>query len=379
MSSAPTNGSILIVGGGVAGRAAARALSRRGIGCTVIERGESVGRGMGVNLPGNAVRALAELGVPHDGPAIGVPVRRREYRNGRGRLLFAVDEDRFWRDVGRPVCARHGDLLDALALPESATLEFAHAVAARPTPAGVAVELAGAPSPRHVDFVIGADGVNSALRAAVAVDGPHPSSMSGSSWRFIGPDPGVDCWTAWSGREETFVLIPVGHGRVYGYAARTHGGNTGTDHSWLAQVAGRFPEPVGAAVAGALDGGELHHAPVAEVRLRRWHNGRLVLIGDAAHATGPVWAQGVAMALEDALVLGELLADTTAECWADVGPAFERLRRPRVEHIQAETERMSRLAALPGWMREVGAPVLGPKNYRAAYGPLRGVAIRPGA
>ncbi len=67
----------------------------------------------------------------------------------------------------------------------------------------------------------------------------------------------------------------------------------------------RIPEPVGAAVGQALETGQLQHASVDEVHLDRWHHGRLVLIGDAAHATGPVWAQGVAMALEDAVVLGE--------------------------------------------------------------------------
>ncbi len=166
---------------------------------------------------------------------------------------------------------------------------------------------------------IGADGVHSAMRQAVAADGLHPSSMTGSSWRFVSDNPGVDCWTVWSGRDATFLLIPVEERRVYGYAARTRGGDAGTEHSWLAHAAEGFPEPVGAAVARALQGGELHHGRVDEVRLEKWHNGRLVLIGDAAHATGPVWAQGVAMALEDALVLGELLALTlssTGPVWA---------------------------------------------------------------
>ncbi len=372
-------GSVLIVGGGIGGRAAARVLARRGLGCTIFERRESVGRGMGVNLPGNAVRALAELGVPDQALASGVPVRRREYRNGRGRLLFAVDDDRFWRDVGRPVCLRHGDLLDALALPGAAVLEHARAVAARPTPAGVEVELEGASSPRLFDFVIGADGVNSAMRQAIADDGLRPSSMTGSSWRFIADNPGVDCWTAWSGRDVTFLLIPVEEGRVYGYAARTRGGTTGADRSWLALTAAGFPDPVGVAVAQALDGGELFHAPIDEVRLERWSDAGLVLIGDAAHATGPVWAQGVAMALEDALVLGELLARTHAEHWTGVGAEFERVRRPRVDHVQSATDKMSRLAALPGWLRDVSAPILGPTNYRAAYAPLRTGVIGPGA
>jgi 2-polyprenyl-6-methoxyphenol hydroxylase-like FAD-dependent oxidoreductase len=372
--------SILVVGGGIAGRAVARVLARHGLGCTVVERRESVGRGMGVNLPGNAVRALAELGVPDQALTSGMPVRRREYRNGRGRLLFAVDDEHFWRDVGRPVCVRHGDLLEALALPEAATLEHAQAMAARPTPAGVEVEveLEGAPSPRHVDFVIGADGVHSGMREAVAVDGLRPSSMTGSSWRFVAANPGIDCWTAWAGRDETFLLIPVGEGRVYGYAARTRGGNTGSDRSWLARAAEGFPEPVSAAVTQALQGSELHHGRVDEVRLEQWHNGRLVLIGDAAHATGPVWAQGVAMALEDAQILGALLALTPAEHWAGVGPAFERLRRPRVEHVQWATDKMSRLAALPGWLRDASAPLLGPRSYRAAYAPLRNVSSKPG-
>ena len=119
-------------------------------------------------------------------------------------------------------------------------------------------------------------------------------------------------------------------------------------------------------------------AAVDEVRLERWHDGRLVLIGDAAHATGPVWAQGVAMALEDALVLGELLARTPAEHWTGVGAEFERLRRPRVDHVQSATDKMSRLAALPGWLRDVSRTHPGPEELsgglRAA---ARGLAPNP--
>jgi 2-polyprenyl-6-methoxyphenol hydroxylase-like FAD-dependent oxidoreductase len=146
---------------------------------------------MGVNLPGNAVRALAQLGVPDQALASGVPVRRREYRNGRGRLLFAVDDDRFWRDVGRPVCLRHGDLLDALALPGAAVLEHAQAVAARPTTTGPEVELEGASSPRHYDFMIGADGVNSAMRKAVANDVLLLSAMTESGCLRVGRSPHI--------------------------------------------------------------------------------------------------------------------------------------------------------------------------------------------
>ncbi|CUR58695.1 putative Monooxygenase, FAD-binding [metagenome] len=365
-------GSVLVVGGGIAGRAAARALAKHGLGCTVVEQRESSGRGTGVNLPGNAVRALAELGVPEQALSEGLPLRRREYRNRRGHLLFTMDEDSFWAGVGRSTCIRHGDLVDALALPEAAALERARAVRARPTSEGVEILVEGISSPRFFDFVIGADGVHSSMREAVAQDVLRPSSMTRSAWRFVGDNPGVDCWTAWSGRDVTFLLIPMTEDLVYGYAARTRGGHVGSHRSWLAQEAEGFPAVVGAAVAQGMRSGELHHAAVDEVRLGTWHRGRLVLIGDAAHATGPVWAQGVAMALEDALALGRLLTSTPADDWGRVGPRFEALRRPRVGHVQSATDRMSRLAALPGWLRDVSATALGPKSYRAAYEPLLG-------
>jgi 2-polyprenyl-6-methoxyphenol hydroxylase-like FAD-dependent oxidoreductase len=75
------------------------------------------------------------------------------------------------------------------------------------------------------------------------------------------------------------------------------------------------------------------------------------------------------MALDDALALADLLAAHSD--WATVGAAYERRRRPRVAHVQRATDRMSRLAARPAWIRDLAAPVLGPRAYRAAYEPLR--------
>lgn len=366
------SGSILVVGAGVAGRSAARALARHGLGCTVVERrGEQTGLGMGLNLPGNATRALAELGAADHVVAHGVPLRRREYRNGAGRLLFSVEDEEFWRGVGPPVCLRHGYLLEALELPvHRVTREIRTAIAARLTSGGVEVELDGGDR-RQFDFVIGADGVHSALRGAVAPGELRPSRMTGSSFRFVADAPGIDCWTAWSGRNATVVLIPVEPGSVYGYAASTRGEPTGTDPGWLSRAFAGFPRPVTEVIDRVAAGeGDLRHDPVEEVHAECWHRDRLVLIGDAAHAAGPVWAQGAALAMEDALTLAELLARTPAKEWAAVGAEFERIRRPRVEHVRAATDRMSRLARLPGWVRNLSAPLLGPRAYREAYRPL---------
>ena len=157
---------------------------------------------------------------------------------------------------------------------------------------------------------------------------------------------------------------------MYGYASATRGGGAVDGPGWLAATFTGFPEPVAATVAAVLAGGdELYYSPVEEVRCRRWSRGRLVLVGDAAHAIGPVWAQGAALALEDAVVLADLLAER--DDWSGVGVEFERRRRPRVGHVQAATDKLSRLAALPGRLRDLVAPVLGPRAYRQAYGPLR--------
>jgi 2-polyprenyl-6-methoxyphenol hydroxylase-like FAD-dependent oxidoreductase len=134
-----------------------------------------------------------------------------------------------------------------------------------------------------------------------------------------------------------------------------------TDRQWLRSTFDHYPKPVRTAVSSVLaDPSSLYHSPIEEIRLDSWHRSRVVLIGDAAHATAPVWAQGAALAAEDALVLAELL--TTRDDWATVGGEFERRRRPRVEHVQKMTDRLSRTAGLPGWLRDAILPLAGPRT-----------------
>lgn len=372
------SGRLLVVGGGIAGFGLARALSLQGVSSTLVERLRTPpGAGLGLNLPGNAVQALAALGLADEVVDRGIRIRRREYRNQAGRLLVAVDEEAFWGQVGPSVCLRRGDLLDVL---RASTAEVilhwgTPVVSAEPVDDGVQVQLESGPTETY-DLVVGADGVHSAVRAAIIPEGSlRRSLMTEASWRFTAPNPGVDCWTVWSGAWGTFLLIPVDEEHVYGYASSTRGGAAGDDPQWLAATFAGFAEPVPSTVAAVLeDRGRLYYSPVEEVRCQRWSAGRLVLIGDAAHATGPVWAQGAAMALEDCLVLADLLAARSE--WSSVGAEFERLRRPRVGHVQAATDKMSRLAGLPGRLRDLVAPVLGPRAYREAYGALRTPVIQ---
>lgn len=362
---------ILIAGAGIAGLATALALRTRGIGSTLIERrADAVDAGLAINLPGNAIAALRRLGLGDAMEEMGRPIRRREYRTSNGRLLFAVDEDAFWGAALRPRAVRRGDLLRLLtrALPPSCIRTGAVERAEQDASRVVAHLSDGGALP--ADLLIGADGVSSAVRRAPFGETDNASAQIGNaSWRFMAPNPGVDCWTVWAKSGAIILLMPVDTDEVYGWAT-TGRGRSAPEGDELAGAFERFPAMVRAAIAAALSSPTaLHHSPLVEVRLPAWSDRRIVLVGDAAHAMAPVWAQGAAMALEDALTLAELLAGATN--LAAVGAQYEARRRARVDHVSAMTDRMSRAAQLPSIVRDLLLPLIGPRSYAATYGPLK--------
>jgi 2-polyprenyl-6-methoxyphenol hydroxylase-like FAD-dependent oxidoreductase len=359
---------VLIVGAGIAGLAAANALQRRGLTAVVVDRlaGPS-DAGFSLNLPGNGIRALGALGFGDAVEQLGEPIRRREYRNAKGTLLFAVDEAAFWSDGAGSRCVQRADLQAMLAAGLTAGSIRWNTTVSDLVAAGDRVRVGD----EDWDFAVGADGVRSAVRAQIfGASALQAGLLSSASWRFMAPNPGVDCWTVWSGAAGTLLLIPAGPGRVYGYASATRGGAAGSGPEWLATAFAKFPDPVRTVVARVAEGsGSLYHSPVEEVRIPRWSDGRVALVGDAAHATAPVWAQGGALAVEDALVLAEVLA--TEPDWAGAGARYEERRRPRVGHVQGMTDRLSRTARLPSRLRDLLLPRTGPKMYAATYEPLR--------
>lgn len=369
---------MVVVGGGIAGLGAALALSRVDVPVLVLERAAAPETaGLAVNVPTNGIRALARLGLGDAVATLGSPVRRREYRNARGRTVFAVDEESFWTADGGlgSRCLRRSDLLAALgdavgdALEQGAVRRGVEVVGVRLPPSGPAeVELAGGAA-EPARLVVGADGVHSVVRRTTAGPATSRAVLSSSCWRFMMPNPGVDDYTVWAGRRGTFLMIPVDD-EVYCFVSAVGGRDVGTDPSWVAETFARFAGPVPEAAAWAAAHPEAtRRSPVEEVRGVPWSTGRAVLVGDAAHATAPVWAQGAASALEDAEVLAELVA--TLDEPRAVGPAFEARRRARVEHVQRMSDRLSRAASLPRWIAEPVMPFAGPRMYRETFEPLR--------
>ena len=365
-----THGPIVVVGGGISGLAAASAMSARGIAVAVLERRRtSVDAGLAINLPGNAVRAVEALGLIDGLEGLGRPIRRREYRTSAGKLLFEIDEERFWGGRYCSRAVRRGALLSLLelSLPSGTLRTDVEVEGVEDKGDRVDAMLVGGDIVTG-RLLVGADGIGSRLRSRLQLGERRQSGLAGTSWRAMIANPGVDCWSLWQSPDCVILLMPVDEHDVYLWASLPT--ERFPTYDKLLVAADRFPSVVRSAIASTLrEGTKLVASPLEEVHCRAWSKGRQLLIGDAAHAMAPVWAQGAALGLEDALVLADLI-DHQADP-IDVLAIFEARRRPRVAHVRTATSRMSRTASMPGWLRDLMLPSMGPRAYRSAYEPLR--------
>ncbi|MDR6935775.1 NAD(P)/FAD-dependent oxidoreductase [Luteibacter sp. 3190] len=363
---------ILIAGGGIAGLATWRALKRRGIASRVVERSaRATDGGLAINLPGNAIAALDRLGLAGDIERLGHPVRKREYRTSDDRLLAAIDEDAFWGEAMRPRAVRRADLMAMLASGlEPSDLHLGAIAGVRQDASTVHVALADG-AEVSAPLLVGADGVRSTVRQAVTgAASATAARLASESWRFMAPNPGVDGWTVWTGKHGLILLLPVDDHTVYGWVSLGTAGNGEPQLDRLAAAFSGFPARVRKALGWALANPEnIYHSPIEEVRAARWSQGRVLLIGDAAHATAPVWAEGAALGMEDALVLAGIVAECDDP--GAIGPRFEQARQPRVAHVQAMTDKLSKAARLPHALRTILMPFITPKSYRGTYEPLK--------
>jgi FAD-dependent urate hydroxylase len=362
---------VLIVGGGIAGLALARMLARTGARPEVIER-EPVWRpaGAGMYLPGNATCALRALGLGAQVVRRSVAIPRQRFCDHRGRLLCEIDVAALWAPVG-PCLALHRADLHGLLREAAGDVPIrmglvADRIAQRD--GIVSVECSDGTSAEY-DLVVAADGINSAVRRLTfgPTAEPHPVGQVG--WRFLAArPPQVTTWSVMLGRRTAFLTIPIDDARVYCYCDVL---SLGAEHSTaerLTLLFSEFADPA-ATLLDTLDpAADVHLSRIEEVNLDSWVHDRIVLIGDAAHATSPNMAQGAAMALEDAVVLAQCLRDIRTIPGALA--AFEARRRPRTDWVRAQTHRRDHTRYLPPTLRNNVLRVLGRRIFRASYRPL---------
>ena len=158
----------------------------------------------------------------------------------------------------------------------------------------------------NYDLVVGADGIHSSIRQLV-FGSIRPRHLGQVSWRFLVDHSGaIETWTAMLGQRRAFLAMPVGPNRLYCYAdlvALATEDPTDRDLVRFLALFGDFAEPVPSILSELESFDSIHFSPIEEIVVDNWVQGRVVLIGDAAHATSPNMAEGASMALEDALVL----------------------------------------------------------------------------
>ncbi|MET0697306.1 MAG: FAD-dependent monooxygenase [Acidimicrobiia bacterium] len=362
---------VLVVGGGLAGLSVSIALTRVGSKVRVVEKTEQwADVGAGMYLPGNAHRAMEALGVAGVVRDRGFPIRRQVFRDHTGRTLSEVDLREVWGSTGPCMAITRADLHHALREAASdVDLRLGIEVAAIDQDRDSARVDFTDGSSDEFDLLVGADGLHSSVRRHMS--GTEPSPVGQVSWRFIiNPDAGLSNWTVMLGGARTFLAIPLGGSRTYCYLDLSSHDGTDPTHGEPGRLEDLFGDFDGPAIdlIRAATTSPVHFGPIEEVVTDDWVNGRVVLVGDAAHATSPNMAQGAAMAFEDAVVLAECLADQASVDRA-LGTYVTR-RLPRIRWVREQSHRRDRIRSLPAPVRNLSLQLAGKRIYRSNYAPL---------
>lgn len=368
MSGSPLR--ILVAGAGIAGLAAARTLRLAGFRPDVIEKqAASTTADAGIYLPGNAARALREMGLDDPVRPFGAVIDCQHFRDVRGRLLCEVDLVRLWAGVGECRALPRADLHRVLLSAAGGDVRFETEVRGLDLGARSVTATFSDGTRAEYDLVVGADGRRSAIRALATLGGA-PRPLGKVIYRcVVTGGPRVVAWTALLGRRAGFVVVPMSAGRLYCYADEPGTMPPPDPAARLREVFGNYGDPVPAVLDAVED---VQVAVADEVELGRWSRGRVVLVGDAAHATSPTLSQGAAMAFEDALVLADALrrAGTVPGALA----AYESRRRPRTKWVLDRTRDRDRTRDVPPALRDPAAARTGRADLP---GPLP-AAGRPG-
>ncbi len=371
-------GRIVVVGGGIGGLAAAVALHRRGREVVVLERAaEFTEIGAGLSLWPNAMRALAALGLAEQVRALGAVEAAGGVRDRAGRWLTRTSNAEIERRHGWPLVVVHrADLVRTLAaaLPPSALLPNSETVAMSQDGDGAVVEHRGGQV--RADLVVGADGLNSALRTQWWPNAAQLRYAGCTAWRAItSPVPGRrgEGAVLW-GRGERIGCTVLPGSRYYLFAAATTPAGASGGGVELRRRFGDWPDPIPELLAAVPVGAVLQHDIYDMPSLPTYVRGRVVLVGDAAHPMNPILGQGACQALEDAVTLASCLDAT-----ADVEAALVRCdlaRRPRTQSI---VRRSARLAAVAQWswppaasIRDLGVRLTPARATLRAMAPVLG-------
>lgn len=347
---------VLVAGGGIGGLAAAAGLAKGGKKVTVLERAKQFGEvGAGIQLAPNALSALDRLGVLDKVMRDAVFPERKVYIDAvTGETIATIDlGDAFKEHYGYPYIVTHrADLHSALleACQETGNVEFVtdtEVLSAENQADGTVVVKTAGGEEWVANAVIGADGNRSKLREKIVGDDLVPSryvAYRGTvPTEVVGEDvtssPAVLCWL---GPRMHLIQYPLRGGDLYNNVAVFEPDSYSPDHDeWgtSEELDERFSHCCEAVQrAGQYLSREIRWPMADREPADQWVDGRVALLGDAAHAMLQYLAQGGAQSIDDAMALSEEFAASD-----DVDEIFARYEDRRLKHA-GNIQRLARAA-----------------------------------
>lgn len=349
-----TTKKILIIGGGFSGMAAAIELRKQQFDVDLVEiDGGWRSYGAGISLGGATLRAFGTLGILPQFLAKGAAADGVDLFLPHGQLIATLPTPRLaGQDVPgggaimRPVLAKI--LADATRASGARVRLGCTFTTLRPHADGVEAGFTDG-STRRYDLVIGADGVYSKVRAAVLPEAPAPQYSGQCVWRAVFPrPPEVERAMMWVGTKVKVGLNPVSPDQMYLFVTEDRPDNVMIAPLQFAPMLSALLEPFPAPLIQqcraqlANDDTQIVYRPLESLLVPQpWHRGRVVLIGDAVHATTPHLASGACIGIEDAIVLAEELART-----GDIEEALAQFGARRWERCRMVVENSARLGQI---------------------------------
>lgn len=347
----PQINSVLIVGAGIAGCSAAITLASLGINVTLVEKQtEWRFQSSGIFLYSNGLAALRDVGVLDDILESGFAIKdgRNEYFDQNGKRITDVYYPSISPGVPPIVGIKRAEMHRILASRLDA-LHVSIRLGTTLTDLDCGSETTGARATlsdgtiQNYDLVLAADGVRSATRNLI-YPAITPRKTGFGIWRSVHDRP-ADLTTKimMMGTRKRLGIMPISHDKLYIFGTVVE-----PDEAWY--PAEQWPELMrskfaefGAPVRQFLNqlskDSEMLYTAVDEVAAPLpWHKGRVLLIGDSAHASTPFMGQGGAMAIEDAVVLARMLAEPGAI--HDTLGEFGRQRLPMCQFVQDESRQV---------------------------------------
>jgi 2-polyprenyl-6-methoxyphenol hydroxylase-like FAD-dependent oxidoreductase len=308
---------VLVVGAGLSGMVLATALKRAGIAVDLIElHAQWQVLGVGISVQGPALRALKSIGLLDECLRRGFGYSQVVNCDALGRSQGIVELPRlngpqYPSCVGMMRPMLHEVLAEAM---HQASVDVRFGTTVRSLSPQGDVQFSDGTSGRY-DVVVGADGANSRVRELVFGPQWKPQYTGQAVWRAMVPrPPEVKARHAYYGPRHKAGFNPVSQDEMYIYLVQNVHGNPRLEpERWptvMQELLADFGGHIGEVRSRITDPRRIVYRPVGSLLMPApWHRERVLLIGDAAHTAPPQLASGATIAIEDAIVLAQLLAE----------------------------------------------------------------------